>query len=349
MSAADRMSENVIGTIPIPLALVVNFLVNGKEYLVPMAVAESWLVGATSNAAKLARSEGGFFATNTGPLMRAQIQIVHVPDPYTARLRLFEVRNEIIAMANAQDPMLISLRGGVKDIEINIIPSEFSDMIILHLIVDTRDAMGANTVNTMAEAVAPFIEKVTDGRVYLRILSNLADKRLVRVRTAVGKEALGGAEVVVGILYANAFAAIDPYRAAAHNKGIMNGITPVVLATGNDTRAVEAGAHAYAASRGRYTSLTRWEKNADGDLVGMIEIPMAVGLVGGATKVHPVARLAIRILGVQSAMELAEVIAATGLAMNLANLRALATEGIQQSFMSMHARKNTVSAPPSTG
>lgn len=343
VSIADRMSENVIGTIPIPLALATNFLVNGKEYLVPMAVEESWLVGATSDAAKLARSTGGFFATNTGPVMRAQIQIVKTADPYTARLRLLEARDEIIATANAKDPMLISLNGGVKDIEIHIIPSQFGDMVILHLLVDTRDAMGANTVNTMAEAVAPLIAKITGGRVYLKILSNLADKRLVRVRTTIGKEALGGAEVVDGILYADTFAAIDPYRAATHNKGIMNAITPVVLATGNDTRAVEAGAHAYAAISGRYTSLTHWEKNTEGDLAGMMEIPMAVGLVGGATKVHPVSRLAIRILGVQSAVELGEVIAAAGLAMNLANLRALATEGIQQSFMTMHARKSAIS------
>jgi hydroxymethylglutaryl-CoA reductase len=218
------------------------------------------------------------------------------------------------------------------------------EMVILHLIVNTLDAMGANTVNTMAEAIAPEIERVTGGRVYLRILSNLADKRLVRVRATIDKKALGGEEVVEGILYAYAFAAADPYRATTHNKGIMNGITPVVTATGNDTRAIEAGAHAYAAMSGRYSPLTRWEKNSDGDLVGTIEVPMAVGLVGGATKVHPIARLAVKILRVKSGVELAEVIAATGLAQNLTALKALATEGIQRGHMSLHARNLAVMA-----
>jgi len=276
--------------------------------------------------------------------MRAQIQIVNVRDPHAARLRLFEERGPIIALANAQDPMLIKLGGGVGDIEVHLIPTPLGTMVILHLIVDTRDAMGANTVNTMAEAIAPTIEKITGGRVYLRILSNLADKRLVRVRTTVDSGVLGGEEVVDGILYAFAFAAADPYRAATHNKGIMNGITPVVLATGNDTRAIEAGAHAYAAVGGRYGPLTRWEKDGDGNLAGAIELPMAVGLVGGATKVHPVARLAVKILGVTSALELAEVIAAVGLAQNLTALKALATEGIQRGHMSLHARNVAVEA-----
>jgi len=344
IEAADHMIENVISTMPLPLGIAVNFLINGKDYLIPMAVEEPSVVAAASNAARLARVKGGFFASNTGPVMRAQIQIVNVADPCAARLKLFEARDEIIRIANAQDPMLISLGGGMKDLEVHIIPTAVGDMVIMHLIVDTRDAMGANTVNTMAEALAPYVEKITGGRVYLRILSNLADKRLVRVRTVIDKEALGGDDVVTGILYAHAFAAADPYRAATHNKGIMNGITPIVMVTGNDTRAIEAGAHAYAARSGRYTSLTTWEKNRDGDLVGTIELPMAVGLVGGATKVHPVARLAVKILGVKSAVELAEVIAATGLAQNLAALRALATEGIQRGHMSLHARNVAVAA-----
>jgi hydroxymethylglutaryl-CoA reductase len=344
IAAADRMIENVIGTMPIPLGIAVNFLVNGRDYLIPMAVEEPSVVAAASNAARLARVRGGFFATNTGAIMRAQIQIVNVRDPHAARLRLFEERGPIIALANAQDPMLIKLGGGVGDIEVHLIPTPLGTMVILHLIVDTRDAMGANTVNTMAEAIAPTIEKITGGRVYLRILSNLADKRLVRVRTTVDRDTLGGEEVVDGILYAFAFAAADPYRAATHNKGIMNGITPVVLATGNDTRAIEAGAHAYAAVGGRYGPLTRWEKDGDGNLAGAIELPMAVGLVGGATKVHPVARLAVKILGVTSALELAEVIAAVGLAQNLTALKALATEGIQRGHMSLHARNVAVEA-----
>lgn len=344
MTAADHMIENVIGTMPIPLGVAVNFLINGKDYLIPMAVEEPSVVAAASNAARLARIKGGFFATNTGPIMRAQIQVVNVKDPYAARLRIFEARDEIIALANAQDPMLISLGGGVKDIEVHLIPTAVGTMVVLHIVADTRDAMGANTVNTMAEALAPTIERITGGRVYLRILSNLADKRLVRVRATVDKQALGGEEVVDGILYAYAFAAADPYRAATHNKGIMNGITPVVLATGNDTRAIEAGAHAYAAISGRYTSLTRWEKNSDGDLVGTIELPMAVGLVGGATKVHPVAKLAVKILGVKTAVDLAEVIGAVGLAQNLTAVKALATEGIQRGHMSLHARNVAVTA-----
>ncbi len=344
IEAADHMIENVISVMPIPMGIAVNFLINGSDYLIPMAVEEPSVVAAASNAARMARVKGGFFASNTGPIMRAQIQIVNVGDPYAARLKLFEARDKIIEIANGQDPMLINLGGGMKDLEVHIIPAAMGDMVVAHLIVDTRDAMGANTVNTMAEALAPYIEQITGGKVYLRILSNLADKRLVRVRAVFDREALGGEEVVDGIVYAYAFAAADPYRAATHNKGIMNGITPVVMATGNDTRAIEAGAHAYACRNGRYTSLTTWEKNRDKDLVGTIELPMAVGLVGGATKVHPVARLAVKILGIKTAAELAEVTAATGLAQNLAALRALATEGIQRGHMSLHARNLAVAA-----
>ena len=344
IQAADHMVENVFSTMALPMGVAVNFTVNGKDYLVPMAVEEPSVVAAASNAARMARKKGGFFASNTGSLMIAQLQIVNVADPYAARLRLFEEREKIIAMANAQDPMLISLGGGMKDMEIEVIPSSLGDMLVMHIIVDTKDAMGANTVNTMAEALAPFVGEVSKGRVYLRILSNLADKRLVRVRAVIDKEILGGEDVVDGIVYAYAFAAADPYRAATHNKGIMNGITPVVTATGNDTRAIEAGAHAYASRSGRYTSLTTWEKDANGDLVGCIEVPMAVGLVGGATKVHPVARVAVKILDVCSAQELGEIIAAVGLAQNLAALRALATEGIQRGHMSLHARTVAVTA-----
>ncbi|HMM20695.1 MAG TPA: hydroxymethylglutaryl-CoA reductase, degradative [Selenomonadales bacterium] len=344
MELADHMIENVFATMQLPMGVAVNFLINGRDYLVPMAVEEPSVVAAASNAARMARVKGGFFASNTGPVMRAQIQVMNVVDPYAARLRLFEARDEIMAIANAQDPMLISLGGGMQDMEVHIFPSPIGTMVVVQLIVDTRDAMGANTVNTMAEALAPHVERITGGRVQLRILSNLADKRLVRVRAVVDKEALGGEGVVDGIVAAYTFAAIDPYRAATHNKGIMNGITPVVTATGNDTRAIEAGAHAYAARNGQYTSLTTWEKNSDGDLAGSIEVPMAVGLVGGATKIHPVAKIAVKILGVKSAVELAEVIAATGLAQNLAALRALATEGIQRGHMSLHARNIAVTA-----
>jgi hydroxymethylglutaryl-CoA reductase len=276
--------------------------------------------------------------------MIAQIQLVHLSDAHATRMLLFEKKEEILNLANGQDPMLVSVGGGAKDIEIRVLHTHLGDMVILHLIVDTRDAMGANAVNTMAEALAPFIEGWTGGRVYLRILSNLADKRLVRARTMVTKEALGGEDVVDGIIYAHTFAAADPYRAATHNKGIMNGIIAVVIATGNDTRAIEAGAHTYAARTGQYSPLTTWEKDAEGNLAGSLELPMAVGLVGGATKVNPVSQVAVKILGVKSAVELGEIIGAVGLAQNLAALRVLATEGVQRGHMSLHAKNIAVMA-----
>jgi hydroxymethylglutaryl-CoA reductase len=338
------MVENAISTLSIPFGVGMNFLINGKDYLVPMATEEPSVIAAASNMARVCRKKGGFFTSNTGPTMIAQIQIVGVQDVYATRLKIFEAREALIAIANEQDPFLISLGGGMKDLEVRIIDSQIGPMVIVHIIVDTKDAMGANTVNTMAEALAPKIETLTGGKVYLRILSNLADKRLVRVRTVADKEAIGGESVVDGIINAYAFAAADPYRAATHNKGIMNGISAVVLATGNDTRAVESGAHAYAARSGVYTSLTHWEKTAEGDLAGSIEIPMAVGLVGGATKVHPTAKVAVKMLGVQSAVELGEIIAAAGLSQNLAALRALATEGIQRGHMSLHSRNIAVMA-----
>jgi len=345
---ANRMVENVVGTIQIPLGIAMNFIVNGREFLVPMAIEEPSVVAAASNAAKLARSGGGFFVTNTGPVMIAQIQLVHLPDSSSARLALLERKEEILAMANAQDPVLVSLGGGARDIEAKVLHTPLGDMVILHLIVDTRDAMGANAVNTMAEALAPHLEMWTGGKVYLRILSNLADRRLIRARTKVTMEALGGESVVDGIVYAQAFAEADPYRAATHNKGIMNGVIAVVNATGNDTRAIEAGAHAYAARSGRYTSLTTWEKDAEGNLAGTLEMPMAVGLVGGATKVNPVSQVAIKILGVTSAVELGEIIGAVGLAQNLTAIKALATGGIQMGHMSLHA-KNIAAMAGATG
>ena len=343
-SVANNMIENLVGVMPMPMGVAVNFKINDKDYLIPMAVEEASVVAAASNAAKMARIKGGFFSSNTGPVMRAQIQLVDVDDPHSARLKLFEARNQIIKMANEKDPVLVSIGGGMIDLEVHLIPSPEGNMVVAHLIVDTRDAMGANAVNTMAEAVAPFMEKLTGGKVYLRILSNLADKRLARVRAEIDKEALGGDEIVDGIVWAYRFAEADPYRAATHNKGIMNGIVPVVIATGNDSRAIESGAHAYAARKGHYGSLTQWEKNQMGNLVGSIELPMAVGLVGGATKVQPIAKIAVKILGVKSAVELGEVIAAVGLALNLTALRALANEGIQRGHMSLHARNIALTA-----
>ena len=344
LELADRMIENVIGAIPMPLAIAVNFLINGKDYLIPMAIEEPSVVAAASYAAKMARVKGGFHTNSTEPIMIGQVQVVGVKDPYRARNAILDSKEEILEKANEQDPMLVSVGGGAKDLQVRVINASTGPMIIAELLVDCRDAMGANAVNTMAEAVAPMIERITKGKVYLRIISNLATERLARAWTVVAKEALGGEEVVDGIVEAYAFAAADPYRAATHNKGILNGIIAAVIATCNDHRAVEAGAHAYAARSGRYSPLTVWEKNEDGDLVGSIELPMAVGIIGGATKVHPIAKIALKILGVRSARELGEVLAAAGLAQNLAALRALAHEGIQRGHMSLHARNFAIMA-----
>jgi len=345
LKTADIMIENVVGTFPLPLGIATNFLINGKEYLVPMAIEETSVVAAASHAAKLCREGGGITSIATESIMIGQVQLTKVKDPYGAKMKILENKDEILKIANAQDPILVKLGGGAKDIEVRVVHHPIAGpMVITHLLVDVKDAMGANAVNTMAEAVAPFIEEITGGKVYLRIISNLADKRLVRARCVVPKEALGGEEVVDGIVLAWAFADADPYRAATHNKGIMNGVDAVVIATGNDWRAVEAGAHSYAARWGVYKPLSVWEKNENGDLVGTLEMPLAVGIVGGATKVHPLAKLCLKILGVKTAKELAEIIGAVGLAQNLAALRALATEGIQKGHMRLHAKNIAVMA-----
>lgn len=338
IETANRMIENAIGIMPVPLGVAVNFCINGKDYVIPMATEEPSVIAAVSNMARICRANGGFRTSNTGAMMIAQIQAVNVSDVYAARLRILENREALIKAANEKDPLLVQVGGGMKDLDVRVVESALGKMVVTHILVDTRDAMGANTVNTMAEALAPLIEELTGGKVYLRILSNLADQRLSRARVEIDKEALGGEAVVDGIISAYAFAAADPYRAATHNKGIMNGIDAVVLATGNDTRAIESGAHAYAARTGQYTALTTWEKTASGNLAGSIELPTAVGLVGGATKVHPVAKLAVKILGVQSAVELGEIIACVGLAQNLGAMKALATEGIQRGHMSLHGK-----------
>ena len=344
LDRADGMIENVIGAFELPLGVAGNFQVNGRDVLVPMAVEEPSVVAAASYMAKLARECGGFETSSTRPLMRAQVQVLGLTDPHGARLALLRERERIVTLANSRDKVLIELGGGCQDIEVHVFPdTPRGPMIVMHLIVDVRDAMGANTVNTMAEAVAPLVESITGGSVRLRILSNLADLRLARARVRLTPQVLdtkerSGAEIIEGVLDAYTFAAVDPYRAATHNKGIMNGIDPVIVATGNDWRAVEAGAHAYAARSGRYTSLTQWEKDTSGALVGTIEMPMPVGLVGGATKTHPLARVALKIMDVRSAQELGEVAVAVGLAQNLGALRALATEGIQRGHMALHAR-----------
>ena len=344
MELADRMIENVIGVIPMPLGIAVNFLINDSDYLIPMAIEEPSVVAAASYAAKMVREGGGFHTSSTSPVMVGQIQVVDVKDPHAAQMRIIQSKEEILKKANEQDPMLVSAGGGARDLEAKIIGTTQGPMLIAELQVDCRDAMGANAVNTMSEAVAPMIERVTGGRVLLRIISNLATKRLVRAWCAVPKDAVGGEEVVDDIVNACAFAAADPYRAATHNKGILNGIIAIILATCNDHRAIEAGAHAYAARNGNYTSLSTWEKNENGDLVGSIELPMAVGLIGGAVRTHPIAKIAVKILGVKTANEFGEVVAAVGLAQNLGALRALAHEGIQQGHMSLHARNIAIAA-----
>lgn len=344
LDVAERMIENVIGGITLPLGIAMNFQINGKDYLVPMALEEPSVVAAASNAAKMTRTKGGFRVTNTGPIMLGQIQTVGVRDTSKAKTELLSHKDEILAKANEQDPLLVSLGGGAKDLNVRVVSSIKGPMVIAELNVNVGDAMGANAVNTMAEAVAPLVEKLTGGRVYLRIISNLADRRLVRASAVFDKEALGGDQVVDGILYAYAFAEADRYRCATHNKGIMNGVVAVAIACGQDIRALEAGAHSYAARSGAYKPLTKWEKNAEGDIVGTLEMPMAVGLVGGASKVHPTARAALKILGVKTATELAEIIGAVGLAQNFAALRALASEGIQRGHMKLHARSLAMNA-----
>jgi hydroxymethylglutaryl-CoA reductase len=348
--AADHMIENVIGLYSLPLGIALNFMVNGKDVLVPMTLEEPSVVAGASFMAKLARSGGGFTATTTDPLMIGQMQVINVRNLEEAKLKLYEHKSELIAEADVIDPILKKLGGGARDLEVRIFESSpIGGFLVVHLIYDVRDAMGANAVNTACERLAPRIEAITGGKVHLRILSNLADRRITRARCTIPLPELAfdnfhGAEVRDGIIAAYAFAAVDPYRAATHNKGIMNGVDSVVIATGNDWRAIEAGAHAYAARSGRYTSLSTWGKDGDGNLIGTLEMPMAVGIVGGATRVHPAAQAAVKLMGVKTASELAEIIVSVGLAQNMAALRALATEGIQRGHMSLHARQVAIAA-----
>ncbi|MBC8447334.1 MAG: hydroxymethylglutaryl-CoA reductase, degradative [Chloroflexi bacterium] len=352
LAQGDKMIENVVATHALPLGVATNFLINGRDYLIPMVIEEPSVVAGASYAARLARAGGGFWTESTAPEMIGQIQVLGVDDLQAARQRLLDGRQRLLALADEQDPVIVRLGGGARDVEVRILDdTPAGPMLILHLIYDCRDAMGANVVNTACEALAPQVEAISGGRVRLRILSNLADRRLARAGAVIPALALArpddgfsGEEVAQGIVEAWALAAADPYRAATHNKGIMNGIDAVVMATGNDWRAVEAGAHAYAARSGRYTSLSRWERDGEGNLAGSIELPLAVGIVGGATRVHPTAKLALKILGVQTAGELAEVMAAVGLAQNLAAIRALAAEGIQRGHMRLHARQVAIAA-----
>jgi len=347
---ADHMIENVVGVYALPLGIAQNFVVNGREVLVPMVIEEPSVVAGASFMARLARAGGGFVAQASAPEMIGQMQILDTADPAEARLLLLEKKAELLAEAGEIDAVLKRLGGGPRDLEVRLIEqSPIGPFLVLHIIFDVRDAMGANVLNTVLERLAPHVAAITGGRVLLRILSNLADRRLGRARCTIKLAELKFADTSAEMLRDNiiaawAFAEADPYRAATHNKGIMNGVDAVVIATGNDWRAIEAGAHAYAARSGRYTSLSTWGKDADGNLVGTLEMPMAVGIVGGATRVHPAARAAIKLLGVKSAGELAEIIVSVGLAQNLAALRALASEGIQRGHMALHARQVAISA-----
>jgi hydroxymethylglutaryl-CoA reductase len=348
--AADHMIENVVGLYSLPIGIALNFQVNGKDVLVPMTLEEPSVVAGASFMAKLARTMGGFQATTTEPHMIGQMQVLDLTNVHLAQLSILEHKDELLAIADAVDPVLKKFGGGARNIEVRVISeSPIGPFLVVHLIYDVRDAMGANAVNTACERLAPHIESITGGRVHLRILSNLADHRLARARCTIPVKELAfgdfsGEKVRDGIIEAWAFAATDPYRAATHNKGIMNGVDSVVIATGNDWRAIEAGAHAYAARSGKYTSLSTWGKDKDGNLVGTLEMPMAVGIVGGATKVHPAAQASVKLMGVMRANELAEIIVSVGLAQNMAALRALATEGIQRGHMSLHARQVAIAA-----
>jgi len=335
---ADHLIENFVGTMNIPMGVATNMKIDGRDRLIPMATEESSVVAAVCNAARQSYDAGGFVTSMSGTLMIAQIQLTDVRDPQHARLCILERRADVQAICDDCDPVLLKLGGGFRELEVRVLDTRGGPMVITHIVVDTRDAMGANAVNTMAEKLAPQIAAWTGGRTNLRILSNLADRRLARARCTWPLAAIGGEAVRDGMLSAYHFADADPYRAATHNKGIMNGVSAVVLATGNDTRAVEAGAHAYAARNGRYASLTTWEVTANGDLAGSIELPMAVGLVGGATKLHPMAKVALKTLGVNTAEELARIIAAVGLAQNFSAMKALATTGIQKGHMALHAQ-----------
>ena len=349
---ADKMIENVIGTFSLPLGLGLNFLIDGKDYIIPMAVEEPSIVASASYIAKIVREAGGFKTEATERIMIGQIQVVGCPDFKQAKEAVLAEKDTLIHAANDAYPSLVARGGGAEDLEVRIINEEgspYSQMLIVHLYVNTCDAMGANIINTMAESLAPVVEHLTNGKVYLRILSNYADRCLAKATCTIPpalleSEGFTGEEVRDGVVHAYEFAASDPYRAVTHNKGIMNGIDPVIIATGNDWRAVEAGAHAYAARDGQYSSMTTWSVDEQGNLVGELELPMSLGIVGGASRVHPMAKLAYNILKVESAKELARIIVAVGLAQNLGALKALVTDGIQKGHMALHSRSVAMAA-----
>ncbi len=355
VDGADKMIENVIGVMGMPIGLGLNFLVNGKDYVVPLVVEEPSIVAALSSAAKTVRESGGFHTTSTDPILIGQVQVVGIAHTQNARAKLLENKTEILNLANSMHPKMVARGGGAEDLEVFIHPTgnDVGDMLVMHLLVNTCNAMGANLVNTMCEAVAPLVEKLTGGKVFLRILSNLTDRSMVTARATIPVSALSGAgysgeQVRDGIVIASEFARVDPYRAATHNKGIMNGVDALVIATGNDWRAVEAGVHAYAARGTHYTSLSSWSKNQKGDLVGTIALPIKVGIVGGPLQSNPTVAMNLRMTGVESATELAELMGAVGLAQNFAALKALATDGIQKGHMTLHARSVVMAAGASS-
>lgn len=353
VEVADNMVENVISSYPLPLGLGLNFLINEKEYVVPMVIEEPSVIASASYIAKIVRDAGGFSTEASDRVMIGQIQVVGCPDFHAAKQAVLENKETLIKEANEAYPSIVNRGGGAEDLEVRLlnenVDSKYSQMLILHIYINTCDAMGANIVNTIVESLAPSVEKITKGKVYLRILSNLADRCLAKARCVIpakllGSDGFSGEEVRDGVVHAYEFAASDPYRAVTHNKGIMNGIDPVVIATGNDWRAVEAGAHAYAARHGEYSSMTTWSVDEEGNLIGELELPMSVGTVGGAIRVHPMAKLALKLLDIHSAQELAQVIVAVGLAQNLGALKALATDGIQKGHMALHSRSVAIAA-----
>jgi len=334
----DTLIENVVGSYQLPIGIACNFKINNKDYLIPMVIEEPSVVAAASNAARIARKHGGFFSEKVDSIMISQIQITNIEDINNTKEVLLEHKQNLLKIANDQDPFLVKLGGGAYDFELREISTRKGDMLIMHLLVNVLDAMGANVVNTMAEAISPYIEELCGGLIYLRIVSNLATHRIAKCKATFDKDLLGGEKVIEGILNAYEFALADPYRATTHNKGIMNGIVALTLATGNDTRAIESGAHAYASLKGKYAPLTSFDIDSNGNLIGEIELPLALGIIGGMTKIHPMAQLNLKILGIKSAEELCQVAAAIGLAQNVSALRALAAEGIQKGHMALHSR-----------
>ena len=349
---ADNMIENVIGTFSLPMGLGLNFKINEKDYVVPMVVEEPSIIASASYIAKMVRDAGGFTTEATERIMIGQIQVVGCPDFDVAKKSILNEKEMLIQAANDAYPSLVARGGGAVDLDVRMLnegESTYSQMLVVHLYVNTCDAMGANIINTMAESLAPVVEHLTNGKVYLRILSNYADRCLAKAKCVIpphllDSEGFSGEEVRDGVVHAYEFAASDPYRAVTHNKGIMNGIDPVIIATGNDWRAVEAGAHAYATRNGQYSSMTTWSKDEAGNLVGELELPMSLGIVGGASRVHPMAKVAYKLLNISSAKELAQVVVAVGLAQNLGALKALATDGIQKGHMALHSRSVAMAA-----